>query len=114
VGQQAGCPEGYLDRLHRFKDVTEVRQALGRSAFDCVQFISEIEMDYYPDVPELIRSIKRIGAGSAAQEGRRGGLGWRGVINETSRLYRERYGTDGMIPVTYEVFYVIAQRCDTN
>jgi malonyl-CoA O-methyltransferase len=71
-------------------------------------------MDYYPDVPDLLRSIKRIGAGSAAQEVRRSGLGWRHILNETSRLYRERYGRDGMIPVTYEVVYVIAQRCDSN
>jgi malonyl-CoA O-methyltransferase len=79
-----------------------------------VLLTSEIEMDYYPDVPELLRSIKRIGAGSSAQEGRQGGLGWRRILNETSRLYRERYGRDGMIPVTYEVVYVIAQRCDSN
>jgi malonyl-CoA O-methyltransferase len=114
VGQRVGCAEGYLDRLHRFKEITAVREALGRSCFGTLLLTSEIEMDYYPDVPDLLRSIKRIGAGSSAQEGRRGGLGWRSILNETSRLYRERYGTDGMIPVTYEVVYVIAQRCDRN
>jgi malonyl-CoA O-methyltransferase len=114
VGQRGGCAEGYLDRLHRFKEITAVQEALGQSDFGSVLLTSEIEMDYYPDVPDLLRSIKRIGAGSAAQEGRRGGLGWRSILNETSRLYRERYGTDGMIPVTYEVVYVIAQRCDRN
>jgi malonyl-CoA O-methyltransferase len=77
-----------------------------------VLLFSEIEMHSYPDVPQLLRSTKRIGAGSAAQEETRGGLGGRGVLNETSRLYRERYGADGMIPVTYEVVYVVARRCD--
>ena len=114
VLQREGCAEGLLDRLHRFKEVSVVQQALGRSAFGSVLLTSEIEMDYYPDVPELLRSIKRIGAGASAQEGRRGGLGWRGVLNETSRLYRERYGRDGMVPVTYEVIYVIARRCDRD
>jgi malonyl-CoA O-methyltransferase len=114
VGQRGGCAEDYLDRLHRFKEITAVQEALGRSFFGTLLLTSEIEMDYYPDVPDLLRSIKRIGAGSSAQEGRRGGLGWRSILNETSRLYRERYGTDGMIPVTYEVVYVIAQRCDRN
>jgi len=109
--QRDSCPEGYLDRLHRFKEISAVQQALGGRDFASVLLTSEIEMDYYPNVPELLRSIKRIGAGSSAQEGRRGGLGWRGVINETSRLYRERYGKDGMVPVTYEVIYVIARRC---
>lgn len=108
VGQRVGCPEGYLDRLHRFKEFAAVQEALVRSDFGRVLLTSEIEMDYYPDVPELLRSIKRIGAGSSAQEARGGGLGWKGILNETSRLYRERYGTDGMVPVTYEVFYVTA------
>ncbi len=108
VGQRDGAPEGYLDRLHRFAEISAVQDILGRSEFSSVLLTSEIEMDYYAGVPDLLRSIKRIGAGSSAQAARRGGLGWRRVLNETSRLYRERYDTDGMIPVTYEVFYVVA------
>jgi malonyl-CoA O-methyltransferase len=114
LGQRVGCQEGYLDRLHRFRKITAVKESLGRSDFGSVLLTSEIEMDCYPDVSDLLRSIKRIGAGSSAQEGRRGGLGWRSILNETSRLYRERYSTDGMVPVTYEVFYAIAQRRDRN
>lgn len=112
VGRRDDCSEGYLDRLHRFKEITALQEALGGSDFGSVLLTSEIEMDYYPDVPDLLRSIKRIGAGTSAQEGKQGGLGWRSILNETSRLYRERYATDGMIPVTYEVLYVIAQRRD--
>jgi malonyl-CoA O-methyltransferase len=110
VGQRDGACGAYLDRLHRFKEISAVQEALGRSAFASALLTSEIEMDHYHDVSDLLRSIKRIGAGSSAQAGRQGGLGWRNVLNETSRLYRERYGTDGMIAVTYEVFYVIARR----
>jgi malonyl-CoA O-methyltransferase len=113
VVQRGGCSEGYLDRLHRFKEITAVQEVLERSDFGRVLISSEIEMDYYPDVSDLLRSIKRIGAGSYAQEVRRGGLGWRSILNETSHLYRDRYGSDGMVPVTYEVFYVIAQRCQS-
>jgi malonyl-CoA O-methyltransferase len=111
AGQRGAGAEVYLDRLHRFREIPVVQEALGLSDFGSVRLSSGIEMDYYPDVPDLLRSIKRIGAGSAAQEVRCGGLGWRRILNETSRLYRERYGRDGMIPVTYEVVYVIAQRC---
>jgi malonyl-CoA O-methyltransferase len=114
VGQCAGCPDGYLDRLHRFRDLSAVQDALGWNDFGSILLTSEIEMEYHSDVPDLLRSIKRIGAGSSAQEGRRGGLGWRTILNETSRLYRERYGIDGMVPVTYEVFYIIAQRRDKS
>ena len=112
VRGKSGGSGGHVDRLHRFKEISDVQAALGRSAFGSVLLFSEMEMDYYPDLPELLRSIKRIGAGSGAQESRQGGLGWRSILNETSRLYRERYGRDGMIPVTYEVIYVIAQHRD--
>jgi malonyl-CoA O-methyltransferase len=108
VGRRFENTEGYLDRLYRFKEIYAVQETLGRSGFGRVLLTSEIETDFYAGVPELLRSIKQIGAGSSAQEGGSGGLGWRSIINETSRLYRERYGTDGMIPVTYEVFYIIA------
>jgi malonyl-CoA O-methyltransferase len=111
VGTQESSSEGYLTRLHSFKEMSVVQDVLERSEFGSVLLTSEIEMDYYPDVPALLRSIKNIGAGSAAQEARAGGLGWRRILNETSRLYRECYGTNGMIPVTYEVFYIIAHRC---
>jgi malonyl-CoA O-methyltransferase len=104
-----GDTHAYLDRLHRFKDLNEVREALGRSDFGSVSISSETEMDSYAGVHDLLRSVKRIGAGSAAQKARQGGLGWRSILNETSRLYSERYATDGMIPVTYEVFYIIAR-----
>jgi malonyl-CoA O-methyltransferase len=96
-------------RLHRFKEIADVQNVMERTGFDSVLLTSEIETDYYPDLSGLLRSIKRIGAGSSAQGKSAGGLGWRGVLNETSRLYRQRYGTDGMIPVTYEVFYIVAQ-----
>lgn len=104
-------PGHYLDRLHRFKEVKKVQEILDRSDFGGVQLTCEIETDYYPDVSGLLHSIKRIGAGSSAQNTTGGGLGWRGILNETSRLYRERYGSAGMIPVTYEVIYVAARRC---
>lgn len=113
AGMKNSCSENYLQRLHRFKETAVVQETLDRSDFARVLLMSEIEMDFYPDVPDLLRSVKRIGAGSSAQEGgHAGGLGWRSILNETSRLYRERYGTDGMIPVTYEVFYVIATSRD--
>jgi malonyl-CoA O-methyltransferase len=110
VEQHTGGCSDYAERLHRFVERNDVEQVLERIDFDQVVFLSEIETDYYSNVHELLRSIKRIGAGASAQSGGRGGLGWRGVLNETSRLYAECYGTEGRIPATYEVMYVIARR----
>jgi malonyl-CoA O-methyltransferase len=114
VKQRTGSRSGYEDRLHHFKERTDVERIFDRINFDQVMIMSEIETDYYADVHALLRSIKCIGAGAAAQGYNKGGLGWRGILNETSRLYSERYSTDGKIPVTYEVIYVIAHCLGTS
>lgn len=100
---------GYVNRLHSFRGRTDVEHALERIDFDQATITCEIETDYYSDVHALLRSIKRIGAGTTAQGDGKGGLGWRGILNEVSRLYYERYGADGKIPATYEVVYVVAR-----
>lgn len=110
VEERLDTSDGYVERLHRFMGREEVEHALDRLDFGNLLVMSEIETDYHDDVHGLLRSIKRIGAGASAQGDGKGGLGWRGILNETSRLYRERYGADGQIPATYEVVYVVT-RC---
>ena len=39
-----------------------------------------------------------------------GGLGWRRILDETSRMYQERFQSGGAIPATYEVFYLVARK----
>jgi malonyl-CoA O-methyltransferase len=113
VEQRMGGTNAHAERLHRFMGRPAVEKALEQADFDRAIIISEIETEYYSDVHDLLRSIKRIGAGTSNQGGSKGGLGWKGILNETSRLYRERYGIAGKIPATYEVVYVLAQCCST-
>jgi malonyl-CoA O-methyltransferase len=96
-----------IRRLHRFVGLDEVQKAVSRLDVELLLSRSEIEMDYHPDVTSLLRSIKGIGAGTAAQGGVSGGLGWRGIIEDMSELYRDRFQTNGMIPATYEVLYLL-------
>lgn len=110
VLQRSGCSSGYEDRLHRFMDRKSAKNALERVDFDQATIISEIETDYYSNVHDLLRSIKQIGAGASAQENSTGGLGWRGILDEVSRIYSERYGMGDKVPATYEVLYVVARR----
>ena len=56
------------------------------------------QMSIYPNCVFLMISTVR--GGSV------GGLGWRGVLKETIRLYLEYFGKNGKIPVTYTVLYV--------
>jgi len=97
-------------RLQRFRSKDEARQALEGLGFDQIVIASEEELEYHPDVPDLLRAIKGIGASTTARNDAGSGLGWRGVINDMANIYRSRYKHDGQIPATYEVIYVIAKR----
>lgn len=95
-------------RLHGFRGVDEVKSIL--NGMDLERFVVsvETEVDWYDDLKSLLRAIKNIGAGSVSGGGG-SGLGWRGVLEETSRLYKERYGEEGRIPATYKVLYLSAR-----
>ena len=95
-------------RLHGFRTVDEVRAILNEMDFERCVVTVETEVDWYDDLYALLRSIKNIGAGPVSG-GKGSGLGWRGVLGETARLYQERYGVEGRIPATYNVLYIAAR-----
>jgi malonyl-CoA O-methyltransferase len=106
LGRRVSGDDPRVGRLHRFMGVGAVRQALDRLGAGQALVASEIEMDYHPDVRGLLASIKEIGAGTASRGGA-GGLGWRGILDDMSEVYRRRFLADGMIPATYEVIYLM-------
>jgi malonyl-CoA O-methyltransferase len=95
-------------RLHNFHAVGAVTEMAAKLDFERVVVNVETEVDLYDDLNSLLRSIKNIGAGSVTG-GSGSGLGWRGILQETSRLYQERFGRNGKIPVTYKVLYLTAR-----
>lgn len=112
IGKRNGEHDSRIERLHRFATMAEVQQALLNSSFSEVVLTSEKEVEYYKNLNDLLRSIQKVGAGTSPHNGNssRGGLGWRGILHEMSDLYRERFGDEGKVPATYEVFYVIARK----
>lgn len=110
VSGRFGAKDARHERLHRFWDRAEVERIFSRSGFDQVMIAAETEMEYHPDVPNLLRSIKAIGAATSQRNNTVGGLGWRRVINDMAGIYNSRFQNDGMIPATYEVIYVVARR----
>jgi len=96
-----------ISRLHGFRTVDDVKLILNEMDFERIVVTVETEVDWYEDLHSLLRSIKSIGAGTVSG-GDGGGLGWRGILQETARLYRERYGENGRIPATYKVLYLSA------
>jgi malonyl-ACP O-methyltransferase BioC len=96
-----------MSRLHDFWTVDDVTSIVNGMDFERVVVTVETEVDWYDDLHSLLRSIKNIGAGTVSG-GSGNGLGWRGILQESSRLYQERYGQDGRIPATYKVLYLSA------
>ncbi|OGU13520.1 MAG: hypothetical protein A2076_16465 [Geobacteraceae bacterium GWC2_53_11] len=97
-----------MSRLHDFRNVDDVTAMVNELDFEKVVVTVETEVDWYDSLNSLLRSIKSIGAGTVSG-GSGKGLGWRGVLQETSRLYQERFGLNGRIPVTYKVLYLTAR-----
>ena len=92
------------DRTHRSFDLETVLTSLGAAGFLDCQGRVELEVEAHPDVPALLRSLKRIGAGTAAPAVG-AGLGGRALMTTMMTIYQEEYGRDGLIPATYEVIY---------
>jgi len=99
--------KGGANRSHSFFSQQEVQAAMQRAGFSGSRVSSEFEVELHPDVPELLRSLKRIGAGSTAPVAAKG-LSERRVMLEMMAAYRDSYGRNGEIPATYEVIYGVA------
>jgi len=95
---------GPEERTHSFHAASAVEAVLGRAGFNVSQISTELEVEYHPDVPALLRSLKRIGAGNAAPASSRG-FAKRRVMLEMMEIYRKHYAVEGLIPATYEVIY---------
>jgi malonyl-CoA O-methyltransferase len=94
-------PEG---RTHTFPFLSGVGTALDRAGFTGIRVASEREVEFHCSVPELLRSLREIGAGNTATVRSRG-LSERRVMVEMMDSYQRDYGADGLIPATYEVIY---------
>jgi len=96
--------KGGEDRSHSFFSQADVLSALQRAGFSWPRTSSEMEVELHQDVPGLLRSLKRIGAGSAAPATVRG-LSERRVMLDMMEVYRQKFGHEGAIPASYQVIY---------
>lgn len=108
VALRFGANDARRERMQRFREVAEVRSLVSGVGFDRAVIAVETEMEYHPEVGDLLRSIKGIGAATAARSDVGGGLGWRGLLTDMAAIYRARFMEGGVIPATYEVIYVVA------
>lgn len=104
-----GVLKGGADRSHNFLPQGEVQAALKRTGFPAERVTSELEVEWHPDVPELLRSLKRIGAGSTAPVSAKG-LSERRIMLDMMQAYRKAFGREEGVPATYEVVYGVARK----
>lgn len=91
------------DRTHDFASEADVRRAMTGAGFGNCSVMAEMETEIHPDVPALLRSLKGIGAGSAAP--RNGGLSGRSAMLDMMEIYRKGYSVNGGVRATYHVLY---------
>lgn len=95
--------------LHRFHTVSEVERALQQVGFKDIVVERSLEQVWYPDLGQLLKAIKRIGAGTSRPLTGKG-LGWRSVMQKMSELYQADYGTLQGVPASYGVIYGAGRR----
>ena len=94
--------------MQSFPDEKTVAAAL-KAAGLTVELELQDEQEEHPDVPHLLRSLKRIGAQNAASQ-RPAGLSGRRTTERMMAIYQERFGSNGFIPATYQVIYGQAKK----
>ncbi|WP_243374050.1 methyltransferase domain-containing protein [Geotalea sp. SG265] len=107
---QALKREGEVEDItHRFFPPSRVEAALAGAGFDQWRVESTLEVELHADVPALLKSLKKIGAGNASPRASAGLYGRKRMLAMMD-IYQEKYGTTDGIPATYEVIYG-AGRC---
>jgi len=103
----AGCQ--WEDRSHTFFTENEVTEALTWAGFGGCRVVTEFDIEMHDNVPSLLRSLKRIGAGSASPITLRGLAGKR-VMLDMMETYRREFSRPLGMPATYEVLYGVARK----
>ncbi len=99
----------HRSHFQSFPAVGQVGQALTRAGLRPGLLRAEREVEYHPDVPTLLRALKRIGAGNASAD-RPPGLASRRVMAAMIAHYERRWRCAQGIPASYEVIYAVARR----
>lgn len=92
-----------------FPDLDQVRQALDEVGLQTRELRRQIEVEYHPEIPSLLRGLKAIGASNAATE-RPQGLASRRVMSRMGEIYRQAFGRSEGLPASYDVIYALAHK----
>jgi malonyl-CoA O-methyltransferase len=103
------CGGDKTSHVQSFPTVAEVLAALAAAGLECRHHATRMEIEYHPDVPHLLRQLKKIGASNAAVDRPRG-LASRRVMRCMMAAYDEQYRAAAGLPASYEVILVVARK----
>jgi len=96
-------------RTLNFTTAETVKSSLLDAGFEHVQIVQETWITHHADFKSLLASIRGIGAGQSGSNRRRSLMGKTAWQTALAR-YEAMRDANGMLPVTYEVMFVLAQR----
>lgn len=102
----------HSSHVQSFPSLVEVSGALAAAGLCCRDLFSKMEVEYYVDVPDLLRQLKRIGASNAAVD-RPPGLASRQVMYTMMNRYEVNYRCASGLPASYEVIVALAEKTST-
>ncbi len=92
--------------VNRFLSETDIRAAF--ACFASLKIHTETCTQTFDTLPDLLRSLKNIGANHVA--GRSGGLTGKQRWQRFCRAYEALRGQDGKLPLDYQITYIIARK----
>jgi malonyl-CoA O-methyltransferase len=98
-----------VSHVQEFPSCAEVAAALDSAGLACLDLSSSMEVEYHGDVAELLRRLKRIGAGNAAANRPRG-MASRRLMQSMIARYDANYRSSLGVPASYQVIVAIAER----
>jgi malonyl-CoA O-methyltransferase len=91
--------------INLFLEPDEMAAIAREAGFKNIEIRTELEIEEYSDVMQLMQTIKRIGA-SNKQDTRKKGLSSREYFSKINKLYHDNFGRSTYIPATWEVLYI--------
>lgn len=94
--------------VNRFKSINELRNGLQENGFLSAEISQDVPVLRFEKLSDLTRELKALGAHNV-NRGQAEGLTSRKKI-EAFKLAYESFRQDNMLPATYDVFYVVAEK----
>jgi malonyl-CoA O-methyltransferase len=105
----AALPRGAADRTHEFFSRADLERALAAAGLEPLAIGCDRHVESHPSVLDLLRALRRIGAGNAAPERPRS-LAEAYVVTRMIARYPRPDAADGVVRATWDVLWAAARR----